>query len=116
MGAIDFADLNWERRRYRPWRAYAQSKLANLLFTTELQRRLEVLRCCDLVGDGRVIDSLYDRMGGCKALRAHALVEVARFEYSAQLQYADRLTVSVGVGKPIARGNLTRTKRLHAPL
>jgi NAD(P)-dependent dehydrogenase (short-subunit alcohol dehydrogenase family) len=39
-GAIDFDDLNWERRRYRPWRAYGQSKLANLLFTGELQRRL----------------------------------------------------------------------------
>ena len=40
MGAIDFADLNSERKRYRPWRAYAQSKLANLLFTSELERRL----------------------------------------------------------------------------
>ena len=39
-GRIDFDDLNWERRRYRPWQAYAQSKLANLLFTAELQRRL----------------------------------------------------------------------------
>jgi len=39
-GRIDFDDLNWERKRYRAWRAYGQSKLANLLFTTELQRRL----------------------------------------------------------------------------
>ncbi len=39
-GSIDFDDLNWERRPYRAWRAYGQSKLANLLFTAELQRRL----------------------------------------------------------------------------
>ena len=39
-GRIVFDDLNWERRRYRAWRAYGQSKLANLLFTAELQRRL----------------------------------------------------------------------------
>ena len=41
LGRIDFNDLNWERRRYRPWIAYSQSKLANLLFTAELQRRLD---------------------------------------------------------------------------
>ncbi len=40
MGKIDLEDLNWERRRYRRWPAYGQSKLANLLFTFELQRRL----------------------------------------------------------------------------
>ena len=40
FGAIDFDDLNWERKKYRRWRAYGQSKLANLLFTAELQRRL----------------------------------------------------------------------------
>jgi NAD(P)-dependent dehydrogenase (short-subunit alcohol dehydrogenase family) len=40
MGKIDFDDLNWERRPYKAWRAYGQSKLANLLFTAELQRRL----------------------------------------------------------------------------
>ncbi|MEU8031820.1 oxidoreductase [Streptomyces sp. NPDC049099] len=38
-GVIHFADVNL-RGRYTPVRAYAQSKLANLLFTLELQRRL----------------------------------------------------------------------------
>jgi NAD(P)-dependent dehydrogenase (short-subunit alcohol dehydrogenase family) len=38
-GRIDFDDLQSERH-YGPWRAYAQSKLANLLFAFELQRRL----------------------------------------------------------------------------
>jgi NAD(P)-dependent dehydrogenase (short-subunit alcohol dehydrogenase family) len=33
-------DLNWEHRRYQRWLAYARSKLANLLFADELQRRL----------------------------------------------------------------------------
>src|SRR3984885_9939654 len=37
-GKIDFANLQAERK-YRSWPAYQQSKLANLLFTLELQRR-----------------------------------------------------------------------------
>jgi NAD(P)-dependent dehydrogenase (short-subunit alcohol dehydrogenase family) len=40
MGRMNFDDLHGERR-YMKWVAYAQSKLANLLFTYELQRRLE---------------------------------------------------------------------------
>jgi NAD(P)-dependent dehydrogenase (short-subunit alcohol dehydrogenase family) len=40
MGSIVLDDLNWQRRRYQSWRAYGQTKLANLLFTLELQRRL----------------------------------------------------------------------------
>jgi NAD(P)-dependent dehydrogenase (short-subunit alcohol dehydrogenase family) len=39
-GRIGLDDLNFERRRYGRWTAYGQSKLANLLFTLELQRRL----------------------------------------------------------------------------
>jgi NAD(P)-dependent dehydrogenase (short-subunit alcohol dehydrogenase family) len=42
-GRIDFEDLNWERKPYRAWRAYGQSKVANLLFTAELQRRLDAV-------------------------------------------------------------------------
>jgi NAD(P)-dependent dehydrogenase (short-subunit alcohol dehydrogenase family) len=40
MGRIDFDDLNWDRRPYKQWAAYGQSKLANLLFVLELERRL----------------------------------------------------------------------------
>jgi NAD(P)-dependent dehydrogenase (short-subunit alcohol dehydrogenase family) len=40
LGSIDFEDLNWERKPYKAARAYGQSKLANLLFTAELQRLL----------------------------------------------------------------------------
>jgi NAD(P)-dependent dehydrogenase (short-subunit alcohol dehydrogenase family) len=40
IGRINLNDLNWKARSYRPWLAYGQSKLANLLFTSELHRRL----------------------------------------------------------------------------
>jgi len=39
MGRIDLDDLQSERR-YRRWRAYGQSKLANLMLALELDRRL----------------------------------------------------------------------------
>ncbi|OOC55739.1 MULTISPECIES: oxidoreductase [Nocardiopsis] len=39
---IDFDDVDLERG-YTPYKAYAQSKLANLLFTLELQRRLDAV-------------------------------------------------------------------------
>ncbi|MCU1457826.1 MAG: short-chain dehydrogenase [Actinomycetia bacterium] len=41
MGRMHFDDLMFERHRYSRWPAYFQSKLANLLFSAELQRRLE---------------------------------------------------------------------------
>jgi NAD(P)-dependent dehydrogenase (short-subunit alcohol dehydrogenase family) len=40
LGHMDLDDPMFERRPYRRWPAYFQSKLANLLFTFELQQRL----------------------------------------------------------------------------
>jgi len=39
-GNLNFTDLNWEKRKYKAWRAYGDSKISNLYFTYELQRRL----------------------------------------------------------------------------
>jgi len=36
---LDVSDLNFERRKYRRWQSYAQSKAANVLFAFELDRR-----------------------------------------------------------------------------
>jgi NAD(P)-dependent dehydrogenase (short-subunit alcohol dehydrogenase family) len=41
MGRIELDDLNWDTRKYDRWKAYGQSKLANLLFALDLQRRLQ---------------------------------------------------------------------------
>ena len=41
MGEINLGDLNFEYRKYKKWTAYSQSKLANLMFATELDRRIK---------------------------------------------------------------------------
>lgn len=48
MGQIDLDDLQGEQS-YGKWRAYGQSKLANLLFAYELQRRLEAADIMDTI-------------------------------------------------------------------
>ncbi|XP_032119046.1 retinol dehydrogenase 13 isoform X1 [Sapajus apella] len=50
-GHIDFDDLNWQTRKYDPKAAYSQSKLAIVLFTKELSRRLQ--------GSGVTVNALH---------------------------------------------------------
>ena len=40
-GNINFDDINWEKRKYKSWSAYSDSKIANLFFTYELARKLQ---------------------------------------------------------------------------
>lgn len=42
-GVLELDDLDWSRRGYSAYGAYAQSKLANMLFLAELQRRLTAI-------------------------------------------------------------------------
>jgi len=75
QGAIRFDDLQLERS-YKPWVAYTQSKLANLLFTFELQRRSDTngwglmtnaahpgWARTELIANGPGKDSLQARLG-----------------------------------------------------
>jgi NAD(P)-dependent dehydrogenase (short-subunit alcohol dehydrogenase family) len=54
QGHINFSDLNTENP-YDQWKAYTQSKLANILFTNELARKLEGTRVT--VNAGKFISS-----------------------------------------------------------
>jgi len=67
MGRLDLDDLDWRARRYAGGRAYADSKLANLLFSSELSRRLEAagspVRSL-AAHPGLVVTAMYDRPAG----------------------------------------------------
>lgn len=57
---MNWVDLNWEKS-YWPIGAYSQSKLANILFTKELETRLKdtnITSVCLHPGLGNLIDKL----------------------------------------------------------
>lgn len=73
---LDLDDLNWHTRPYDTSQAYSDSKLANLLFTFELQRRLRAAGSSvravavhpgmvrtNLFGHRRVLGSIIDLIG-----------------------------------------------------
>ncbi|MFC5677937.1 SDR family NAD(P)-dependent oxidoreductase [Aeromicrobium endophyticum] len=69
MSRLDLDDLSWQRRPYDGGRAYADSKLANLLFTLELDRRLRDAASpvrAMAAHPGLVVTAMYDRPAGQK--------------------------------------------------
>ncbi|WP_309615921.1 oxidoreductase [Salinibacterium sp.] len=67
MGRLNLDDLNWDRTTYTEPRAYATSKLANMLFSAELQRRLtaagsEIISIA--AHPGFVKTNIYDQSAG----------------------------------------------------
>lgn len=75
VGRIDFDDLQWEQRQYSAVKSYSDSKLANLLFAFELQRRSDQagwsllsaaahpgMARTDLTANGPGLDSLGGRI------------------------------------------------------
>lgn len=67
MGKLNLDDLDWQRTPYKESRAYAASKLANLLFIAELQRRLQAAGSSVLAiaaHPGFVATNIYDETTG----------------------------------------------------
>ncbi len=67
-GRLDFDDLE-SRRRYSPMRVYGKSKLANILFTRELARRLE--------GTGVTANCMHPGFVGSNFAKNNGLLAVA---------------------------------------
>jgi NAD(P)-dependent dehydrogenase (short-subunit alcohol dehydrogenase family) len=76
-GSISLDDLNWQKRKYRPWSAYQQSKLANLLFTLELQRRLTAA--------GSAV----------RAIAAHPGYAATNLQFRSESRFADRMMMMI---------------------
>jgi NAD(P)-dependent dehydrogenase (short-subunit alcohol dehydrogenase family) len=73
---IDLDDLGWESRGYQGSRAYGQVKLANLLFTAELQRRLDAAGSgvrAQAAHPGFVATEIYRENGRMSALMVRLL-------------------------------------------
>jgi NAD(P)-dependent dehydrogenase (short-subunit alcohol dehydrogenase family) len=61
---LDLDDPNWERRKYDTFGAYGASKLANILFTRELARRLEGSRVtANCLHPGVVATNIFNQLG-----------------------------------------------------
>jgi NAD(P)-dependent dehydrogenase (short-subunit alcohol dehydrogenase family) len=66
---LDLDDPNWTARPYKASRAYNDSKLANLLFTAELSRRLAAAGSpvrAMAAHPGLVVTAIYDRPAGVR--------------------------------------------------
>ena len=81
FGRLDPDDLQYERRRYGRWPAYNASKLANLLFTVELSRRLTEAGAATAAlaaHPGLAATGLGKGFGGVQAVLMRALVPVSQ--------------------------------------
>jgi NAD(P)-dependent dehydrogenase (short-subunit alcohol dehydrogenase family) len=94
MGRINFDNLNGERRYFR-WNAYGQSKLANLLFALELDRRLRASKST------------------VKSLAAHPGYASTNLQ-SAAAPLVDRLVMKVGNAVIAQSGEMGALPQLYA--
>ena len=111
-GRIDLDDLNWEQGRYQRWRAYGQTKLANLLFTLELQRRLT--EAGSDVGAARLIPATRQRTSRSRRQCARERRDVDRQHVNGAERRGARCRRSTPPRQDLPGDSLRRPRRLPA--
>lgn len=108
MGAIHFEDL-MGRKKYSRWAAYGQSKLANVFFTFELQKRLRAARRDTLANvshPGLVIGNLQTNSVQQSEARLEALLYRVLQPLLAQDIRMGVLPILYGATAPEAKGGV----------
>ncbi|XP_040899568.1 retinol dehydrogenase 12 isoform X2 [Toxotes jaculatrix] len=114
-GRIDFDDLFFSRKPYSPLESYRQSKLANVLFSRELARRLRgsgVSSFCLHPGVirtelGRHVQGWFPLLGVLLSLPSLLLMKTPSQGCQTTV-YCTVTPVTVLRGKPLRRGGMTR--------
>jgi NAD(P)-dependent dehydrogenase (short-subunit alcohol dehydrogenase family) len=81
-GGLDFEDLDWEHRKYRGFLVYCATKLANVLFTRELARRVEDTKITANAVHPGFVGSNFGREGDMGALIGVAMLAIRPFGIS----------------------------------
>ncbi len=116
-GTIDFADLQCERD-YSDWRAYSQSKLANVLFTHELAERFRGTGVTALsVNPGFVPETAFGREAKLRSRGALKLFSHLPLPFTKSVEEGAETLIRAATapelagvsGKYLSDGELTRT-------
>lgn len=110
LGSIDPRDLNWEQRRYRRMPAYGASKLANLMFAYELQRRLTLAGSRVLSVAAHPGYAATNLQGHTESFLDPIMKIAAGFAQSAQLGARSEIYAATG---PVEPGGYYGPKRLR---
>jgi NAD(P)-dependent dehydrogenase (short-subunit alcohol dehydrogenase family) len=110
---MHWEDLQFARSPYSAWAAYRQSKLANLLFTYELARRLEVSRVtANALHPGVIASGFGQTYGGPLSLiikLAHPFMATAEQGAKTSVHLAASPEVSAVSGAYFAKGTATKS-------
>ncbi len=98
LGNIDFNDLNWEKRKYKKWKAYGDSKRANLYFTYELQRRLNE------ISENTVVTSAHPGWTATELQRNAGLIKMLNHVFAQNIEMGALPTLYAATARDVEKG------------